>query len=102
MKDVKVKVIIPDECPIKPSFDIDAGTRLPKDDVSSVKMVNGIPIDFRCIVCKKLPIKLSRSELYKHYSRHFYIELMKEFGHLEICPFCKIELKNFKSTKSIP
>ena len=101
VKDVQDKVISPDEILIKPSFNLDAETILPKGDVSSVKIVNGIPIDFRCTVCKKLPIKLSRSELYKHYSRHFYIELMKEFGHLEICPFCKLELKNFKST-SIP
>jgi len=62
--------------------------------ISSVRVINGKSIDFRCTICKELPRKLNRSELYRHYAtRHFYKELRKEFGHLKVCPYCHIELK---------
>ena len=67
---------------------------LQENEVSSVRVFNGKSFDFRCIICKKLPRKLNKSELYRHYAtQHFYRELKKEFGHLKVCSYCNIELK---------
>jgi len=63
-------------------------------DVSSVRVINGKPFDFRCTICKNLPREINRSELYRHYAtQHFQRALTQEFGHLKVCPYCNIELK---------
>ena len=73
-------------------------TQLNITEENSVRLVNGKFIDFSCTICKKLPRKLNRSELYRHYSVcHFSSELAQEFGHLEVCPHCNLELRNLNS-----
>ena len=70
-------------------------TRLFQEEVSSVKVVNGRSIDFRCTVCKELPRKLNRSELYRHYANyHFQSNLNDLFGHMKVCPYCNLDLRN--------
>jgi len=62
--------------------------------VNSVIVINGKSFDFRCTICKELPRKLNRSELYRHYAtQHFQKALTQEFGHHKVCPYCNIELK---------
>ena len=72
----------------------DFGVNVRPDKVTSVRIVDKVPRDFRCTICKELPRLLNRSELYRHYAfRHFYSNLMKEFGHLKTCPVCNVDLK---------
>jgi len=85
----------------KPSFNIIreiVESIVAKREVSSVRSIKGKSIDFRCTICKKLPRKLNRSELYRHYAQeHFGNKLREEFGHLKICPFCHLDLNNVSS-----
>ena len=84
-----------EECIINPSLNADARTSLLQKEVSSVKLVNGRSIDFRCTVCKELPRQLNRSELYRHYANyHFQSNLNDLFGHLKVCPYCDLDLRN--------
>jgi len=66
------------------------------DGACPFKLIDGQLVDFRCYICKKLPRAgmANRSELYRHYSLyHFKQELIKQFGHLTICPKCGAKKK---------
>jgi len=62
---------------------------------SSVRLMkSGKELDFRCTICKELPRKLNKSELYRHYAvQHFRKELSEQFGGYKVCPYCKLEFK---------
>jgi len=62
---------------------------------SSVRLMkSGKQMDFRCTICKELPRKLNKSELYRHYAvQHFRKELREQFGGYKVCPYCKLEFK---------
>jgi len=58
------------------------------DGTCPFREVDGVLIDFRCYLCKKLPRAgmANRSELYRHYSvYHFSGELIAEFGNSTTC-----------------
>eukprot|EP00092_Neocalanus_flemingeri_P028075 GFUD01030482.1.p1 GENE.GFUD01030482.1~~GFUD01030482.1.p1 ORF type:complete len:698 (+),score=201.77 GFUD01030482.1:315-2096(+) len=66
------------------------------DQRSSTEMIPGFSLDFRCTICQM--VQLNRSELYRHYAqKHFREQLRKEFGHLNICPYCNIDLSKITS-----
>ena len=72
----------------------EAETESLPDKRSSVGVIDGVSYDFRCTICKIIPVKPNRSELYRHYStEHFKVQLLNEFGHLNVCPFCNKELR---------
>jgi len=71
----------------------EAETESLPDKRCSVGVIDGVSFDFRCTICKIIPRMPNRSELYRHYStEHFKVQLLNEFGHLNVCPLCNIEL----------